>query len=395
MKQEWRKCPLRDCVDAVKIPRKIKRKQFLERGEFPVISQEAEVINGFWDEKADVITLEKPVVVYGDHTQVVKYVDFDFVAGADGIKVLSPKQFLDPRYLYYYLMGNPVDSLGYSRHYRLLKNLDVRFPGDVSEQKRIVAILDEAFAAIDAATANAEKNRTNARELFEAQLNVVFSDTWNTSQIVSLQDLATHITDGDHQPPPKVEKGVPFITISNVEKRTRRINFSDTFMVPRSYFDDLKPDRKPKRGDVLYTVTGSFGIPVIVDKKTDFCFQRHIGLVRPNAETNSEWLYYLLLSPQVYRQAHDGATGTAQKTVSLKLLRHLTVPKVPTVKQAETAERLNGLEADAGRLEELYRHKLSLLPNLKQSILQKAFTGELTADHPASDPEPAGAAVNE
>lgn len=73
------------------------------------------------------------------------------------------------------------------------------------------------------------------------------------------------------------------------------------------------------KGDVLYTVTGSFGIPVLITEDLDFCFQRHIGLVRPKSDVNSEWLYYMLMSPQILRQANDGATGTAQKTVSLKL----------------------------------------------------------------------------
>ena len=192
-----------------------------------------------------------------------------------------------------------------------------------------------------------------------------------------LSDLATDISDGDHLPPPKAAKGVPFITIGNIIKDTRRIDFTDTFMVPHNYFNALKSNKKPRRGDVLYTVTGSFGIPVIVDADSEFCFQRHIGLIRPRRETNSSWLYYLLLSPQVFKQANERATGTAQKTVSLKVLRSFLVPKVPLRQQLAAAATLDALSEETQRLESLYSRKLAALDELKKSLLHQAFSGEL------------------
>jgi type I restriction enzyme, S subunit len=254
----------------------------------------------------------------------------------------------------------------------------VAFPS-LSEQKRIVAILDEAFDGIGAATANAVKNLANACELFESYLQAVFTDVWESSELVSLSELATDITDGDHLPPPKAVTGVPFITIGNINKETRTIDFTDTFMVPHEYFNGSKANRKPKNGDVLYTVTGSFGIPVIVEDDFKFCFQRHIGLIRPKAETQSAWLYYLLLSPQVFKQANGGATGTAQKTVSLKVLRSFKVPRVSPPQQRSAVTILDTLAAETKRLEAIYQQKLASLAELKQSILQKAFAGELTA----------------
>jgi len=246
------------------------------------------------------------------------------------------------------------------------------------EQQRIVAILDEAFAGIATAAANAEKNLKNARELFDSTLQSIFTDALQTGELVTLADLATDITDGDHMPPPKAPSGVPFITIRNIDKRTREIDFADTFMVSREYFDRLKSNKKPEKGDVLYTVTGSFGIPILVDEHRDFCFQRHIGLVRPKPEVSSEWLYYLLMSPQVLRQANDGATGTAQKTVSLKLLRNFQVPRIPLPLQRETAAKLNAISKEAQRLEAIYQQKLALLAELKKSLLHQAFSGALT-----------------
>ena len=245
------------------------------------------------------------------------------------------------------------------------------------EQHRIVAILDEAFDGIATAKANAEKNLQNARALFESHLQKVFTAAWATGELVALADLATDISDGDHMPPPKAESGVPFITIGNVAKDSRTIDFTDTFKVPREYFDALKPNKKPRIGDVLYTVTGSFGIPILVKEQQDFCFQRHIGLVRPKPDVRSEWLYFLLMSPQIVRQANEGATGTAQKTVSLKVLRGFEVPRIPVANQVTAIEKLNTLAAETQRLESLYRQKLTALDNLKKSLLHQAFTGAL------------------
>jgi type I restriction enzyme S subunit len=257
-----------------------------------------------------------------------------------------------------------------------VKSLQIPVPL-LSEQKRIVGILDQAFDGIATAKANAEKNLLNARALFESHLQCVFADAWSNSELVTLSDLASDITDGDHLPPPKASTGVPFITIGNIVKETRKIDFTDTFMVPHTYFDRLKADKRPKKGDVLYTVTGSFGIPVIVNDTVEFCFQRHIGLIRPKCDTSSGWLYYLLLSPQIFKQARDGATGTAQKTVSLKVLRSLKVPRVIPNQQQATVAKLDALSDETQRLESIYQQKLAALEELKKSLLHQAFNGKL------------------
>ena len=294
---------------------------------------------------------------------------------------------LVPRFLFYgvnsYLKA--IEGVtGYTtvKHLSSKQILDIKFPiPPAIEQRRIVGILDEAFEGIATAKANAEKNLQNARALFESHLQSVFAAMWGSSELVSLSELATDITDGDHLPPPKAATGVPFITIGNINKETRTIDFSDTFKVPREYFDGLKANRKPKRGDVLYTVTGSFGIPVIVEDDFEFCFQRHIGLIRPRAETQSRWLFYLLLSPQLSRQAEERATGTAQKTVSLQVLRSLQVPKVSPSQQQSAVDVLDALASETQRLESLYKRKLDALEALKKSLLHEAFTGGLTS-HP-------------
>ncbi len=253
--------------------------------------------------------------------------------------------------------------------------LTVVFPPELAEQQRIVGVLDEAFASLAIAQANTEKNRQNARALFESHLQSVFTQRGDE---VALSELATEVTDGDHSPPPKAMSGVPFITISDIVKRTREIDFRNTFIVPDDYFRRLKPSKKPQIGDVLYTVTGAtLGIPVLVKEQRDFCFQRHIGLIRPNPETDSAWLTYALLSPQVFRQATLRSTGTAQKTVSLSVLRSLKISKMGLEQQRRIGRELGEVEAETQRLEGIYQRKLDALAALKKSLLQQAFSGQL------------------
>lgn len=303
----------------------------------------------------------------------------------DGWLVLSDYQETFDQTFLYYVLGSPQV---FSQFDRLaagstVRNLNIDLASRVvvpvpplPEQRRIVAILDEASEAIATAKANTEKNLQNAREVFASALAGTFS---GGAEAISLSDISLTISDGDHAPPPKAPSGVPFITISNIDKETREIDFTNTFAVPREYFEGLKSHRRPQAGDVLYTVTGSFGIPVLVAGDTEFCFQRHIGLIRPRPDVNSRWLAYALLSPAAFAQADAGATGTAQRTVSLGTLRALKVPKVAIDAQCRDADRLDALDAEVDRLKRTSRAKLAALDELKGALLHQAFTGQLTA----------------
>lgn len=309
--------------------------------------------------------------------------------GSSEYIVFRSKGTIDPEYLFYFLSQDSFRNSGASvmtgavGHKRVPKEFIENHPiplPPLPEQKRIVAIADEAFEGIDRAIRNTEKNLSNARELFESYLNSIFTQKSDRWKWVTLSEITTDITDGDHQPPPKSQSGIPFITISNIDKQNRKVDFSNTFKVSPEYFEKLKSNRKPHKGDLLYTVTGSYGIPVVVDHDIDFCFQRHIGLIRPNNETNSKCLYYILLSRYLLNQADECATGTAQKTVSLSGLRRFSVPKIPIKEQEVIVVELDFIAEKICRLETIYRQKIAALKELKQSILQKAFTGELTAD---------------
>jgi restriction endonuclease S subunit len=190
-------------------------------------------------------------------------------------------------------------------------------------------------------------------------------------EIVKLSDVTESISDGDHMPPPKAENGIPFITISNINKNNQ-IDFSKTFFVPEEYYEALKPHRKPQKDDILYTVTGSYGIPVLIESDIKFCFQRHIGLIRASAKINTRYLYYLLSSRFILNQADSAATGVAQKTVSLTTLRDFSIPVPPIeIQKAIVAE----IEAEQA-LVNANRELIERFEKKIQTVLNRIWGGE-------------------
>ena len=165
---------------------------------------------------------------------------------------------------------------------------------------------------------------------------------------VRLGEICKSISDGDHQPPPQVPEGVPFLVISNVS--AGRIDFSSTRYVPQDYFNTLSNDRIAQKGDILFTVTGSYGIPIKVESDEKFCFQRHIALLKLMLDW--DYIFYILKSPTIKSQCDAVATGTAQKTVGLKSLRNLIVPLPPLAEQKRIVEKLEELLALCERLKQ-------------------------------------------
>jgi type I restriction enzyme S subunit len=392
VKKLWCSAPLAECIDPIRIPIKIPRKQFQDSGLYPIVSQEKGIINGYWSDDSALINLESPVVVFGDHTQAIKYIDFDFIAGADGVKVLLPKHFLHPKFLFYFLVANPIDAQGYARHFRLLKQLNITFPKSLPEQQRIVAILDEAFAAIEIATANVEKNLANARELFESNLDAVFAQTNLSWERRPLQELTTKIGSGAT---PKggadsyKEEGISLIRSLNVHDRSFRSQ-------NLAFIDDDQARKLSnvivEENDVLFNITGA-SIARCCVVPVEFLPARvnqHVSILRSkNNELSSRFLCYLMTS-STYKEMLLGIGdegGSTRQAITKAQLQSIAI-KIPNnlEEQNHLVTTLDRKLMECNCLEAVYKKKLSLLANLKQSILHRAFTGDLTADPKVADP---------
>lgn len=157
---------------------------------------------------------------------------------------------------------------------------------------------------------------------------------------MKLSECCSSIADGDHQPPPKAEAGIPFVTISNMTS-TNQFDFSDTLFVPQEYYDKLDEKRKARKDDILYSVVGSFGIPVFMKEDKAFVFQRHIAILRPdNEKIVPRFLFYTMLTKDFYAKADAAAIGAAQRTVSLTALRNMEICIPDKIQQSKIVDTL-------------------------------------------------------
>jgi type I restriction enzyme S subunit len=154
-----------------------------------------------------------------------------------------------------------------------------------------------------------------------------------------------------------------------------------------TYFEQLKIERHPKLGDVLFSVTGSIGIPALVDTEEPFTFQRHIAILRPDhSQILSSYLLFALAADNIQQQGLAVATGTAQLTIPLAGLRSFIISIPPTVEQQEIVRRVEILFSYADRLETRYAAVRTRVELLTPTLLTKAFRGELVTQDPADEP---------
>ncbi len=129
-----------DCIQTVKKKHKIKKSEYLPNGPIPVIDQSQDFIAGYIDDTERVYDGQLPIIVFGDHTCTLKYVDFPFAVGADGTQLIQPTEDFDIRYFYYALQNLPLEHFGYQRHFKYLKT-SIIFRPPIQTQRKIAAIL--------------------------------------------------------------------------------------------------------------------------------------------------------------------------------------------------------------------------------------------------------------
>jgi len=180
----------------------------------------------------------------------------------------------------------------------------------------------------------------------------------------NLQNLLALVTDGDHQAPPKSDDGIPFLVIGNLNQGV--VSFDNCRYVPISYYQKLDWSRQPSNGDILYTVTGSYGIPIPVNVTKNFCVQRHVAILKATKFSPVEYLSLVLTAKYAFEYATKIATGIAQKTVPLTGLRKMPIPVAPREEQHRIVTKVNQL--------------LNLCDTLKANLNQAQTTQTQLAD---------------
>jgi type I restriction enzyme, S subunit len=285
-------------------------------------------------------------------------------------------------FLYYLLSRLDLPSLatgvkpGINRNN--VYNIDIKTP-PFPEQKRIVSILDRAFADIEKARANAEQNLKNARELFDSYLQKVFTekgDGWEE------EVLNTNVKFIDYRgrTPKKTEAGLRLITAKNVRPGYLQRD-PEEFVAPDSY-DGWMTRGIPLKGDVLFTTEAPLGYVAQLDTDEKVVFAQRIITLQPNRNRiNETFLKYMIQSEPIQRSILDQGTGATVKGIKAKLLKLIKIyyPK-RLDDQKNIALKLDELNQKTKDLESIYTKKIAALDELKKSLLQKAFSGELTKE---------------
>ena len=257
-----------------------------------------------------------------------------------------------------------------------IKDLEIPLP-PLPEQQRIVAILDEAFATIAKAKANAEQNLKNAKELFESYLQGVFVDKIHGSEFETLDSLCELIVDCEHKTAPTQETGYPSIRTPNIGKGV--LILDGVNRVSEETYREWTRRAIPQEDDLILAREAPAGNIAVIPKNIKVCLGQRTVLIRPKKDRLvSKFLAYLILSKDVQNQLLSHSTGATVEHINMKDIRAFKIFNLSTLtEQQSIVQKLDALSAQTKKLEAIYQQKINDLEELKKSILQKAFSGEL------------------
>ena len=270
----------------------------------------------------------------------------------------------------------------------ILKQIEIPLP-PLPEQQRIVSILDEAFAAIAKAKANAEQNLKNAKELFESYLQGVFEKKGEGWEECNLEDNIKLI-DYRGRTPQKTENGVRLITAKNVKLGFLQLEPQE--FIAEDNYDSWMTRGIPIVGDVIFTTEAPLANVAQIESDEKLAFAQRIIVMQPNRKKlNPTFLKYMLLSTPIRNKILGKGTGATVVGIKSSLLKKIPITFPKSIDEQQTIVRqLDALRAETQKLEAVYQKKIADLEELKKSILQKAFAGELRSpEGPAYDSEAA------
>lgn len=350
---------------------KTPQSEYLQDGRFPVVDQGKALIAGYVNDPERICGGGRPAIVFGDHTRCVKFVDHPFCMGADGVKVLRPKVDADLKYLYYYLKQVRLPDAGYDRHFKYLKRTEVVLL-PLSEQRRIVAILDKADVL-----------RTKRREalayldrLAQSVFLEMFGDPienpkgFPVKKLIELVDPVRPISYGILMPGPDVVAGVKYVRV--VDMKNGGIELSGIRRTTPEISGAYKRSIL-KSGDLLMSIRGHVGRMAIVPEALDGANITQDSARLAIVGASSLYVRECLRSTGFQRWMAKHTKGVAVRGINLGDVKLMPIPVPPQSAQDEFAERVRVLE----RLREQSAMALAETDSLFAAIRHRAFEGVL------------------
>lgn len=301
-----------------------------------------------------------------------------------GLAAIRARDGLDRDFLWYALLwlqpmikgsaGAVFDSINKAG----IESLPIPLP-PLEEQKRIVAILDEAFEGLDRARAHAEANLQNARELFESALDYEFENANQAFEARLVSTICDSIVDCLNRTAPKVDHPTPYKMIRTTNIRYGKLDLSDVKYVDEETYKIWTRRQVPMVGDVLLTREAPLGETAIIENDdTLFLGQRIVSYrVKPDVAL-PRYLYFALRSRLLKKQFKDFGAGATVQHMRVPQSKELLIPVPPIETQKAIIQILDSVENEVHSLEAAFECKLQDIDDLRQSLLQKAFEGELT-----------------
>lgn len=435
-KMQWLNVSVKDTFEQISTrDKQVKTKDCLIKGDYPVVDQGRSLINGFVNDETKVINLnKKPIVIFGDHTRIIKWINFNFVPGADGTKLLMPKEFLIPRFFYYQLKSIDIKDRGYGRHFKILQESNFKV-APLAEQQEIVRQLDVMLAQVEQIKARLDAIPTilkkfrqsvladavsgNLTEEWRAQNTLkpidisniyqehekYFKDkgvkkyqkpneisidnhpydlpnSWSWFRAEQLCDL---ITKGTTPSKDKMSTNgeVPYIKVYNLTfDGTLDFTIEPTFISKQTHDGELARS-KVFIGDVLMNIVGPpLGkVSIVPSQYKEWNINQAISIFRPVTGVKNKYLAICLMDTKLLEITIRKAKATAgQSNLTLEICRDFPIPIPPIEEQIEIIELVNKLLGSASNIEKLVESAQKRVNLLTQPILAKAFSGELTAE---------------
>ena len=397
---------------------KLKARDYLPHGKYPVVDQGQEKIGGYSNDENLLIPNDPPFIVFGDHTKVKKYIDFKFVPGADGVKVLKTKKGVNPKYFYYLLHTIKIDDKGYARHFQFIekgKFAIVRY----EDQLQIVSKLEELFSELDKSI---EQLKTAQQQLklyrqsvlqwaFEGKLcqnqdlqdGRIKQDALITPQSNPENAANPPNPDSDKKELPEGWKWVKlgdhaFVTKLAGFEFTKYVQYKEIGEIPVIRAQNVSKNGFVERnfvfvdhelmehltrsrifgGEILMVFVGAgLGNVGIVPVGREFFLGPNVAKIAVSERFINKFIYYFLSSKMGFGNISGKSKATAQGSISMGNIREVVVPLASLTEQEQIIQEIETRLSVADKLEETISQSLQQAEALRQSILKQAFEGRL------------------
>lgn len=382
----WATTYVKNVITLIPELHKISTKEYLDSGTFPIIDQGKQFISAYTNDSQGLVT-QLPIILFGDHTRIFKYIDFPFIPGADGTKLLSPKNVFIPKLLFYFLQAIILPDRGYARHYQYLAKSSIPLP-PMAEQKRIVKKIEELFAVIDKNIQKLEHTQQALIQYRQSVLQQAFSGKlYQTTkwEQVSLKSCCLPVSKRKDSKDKK--EHFLYLDIAAIDNQTNTISFATP------YTGENAPSRARqivKVGDILFSTVRTYlkNIALITDAQynnqiasTGFC------VIRPNLQmTLPKFIFYKTLSSEFLTPLNVKQRGSSYPAVrdGDVLSSKILLPSLP--EQKTIVEKIEKAFTCADNAQAAISAALEQAKQLKQSILKRAFEGRLVPQDPNDRP---------